>query len=87
MDKLNRDNAIQMPPMPAYIQQPTLVISRCLLLKNMFNPDEEETSDWDQEIKSDVMEECSKYGYLNHIFVEKYSQVSLGFLLMFNMSY
>jgi RNA-binding protein 39 len=75
MAKLNRDNAIQAPPMPAYMQQPMLVMSRCLLLKNMFTPDEEDSPDWDQEIKLDVMEECSKYGHIHHIFVEKYSQV------------
>jgi len=74
MANLNRDRAIQTPPMPTYIQQPTLVISRCLLLKNMFNPDEEEGLGWDQEIKSDVMEECSKYGQIQHIYVEQYSQ-------------
>ena len=75
MAKLNRDNAIQAPPMPAFIQQPMLVISRCLLLKNMFTPDEEDNPNWDEEIKSDVMEECSKFGQIHHIFVEKYSQV------------
>jgi RNA-binding protein 39 len=77
MAKLNRDHAIQTPPMPTYLQQPTLTISRYLLLKNMFNPDEEEGADWDQDIKSDILEECSKYGSIQHIFVEKYSQVSL----------
>eukprot|EP01023_Acetabularia_acetabulum_P031735 TRINITY_DN296_c1_g1_i1.p3 TRINITY_DN296_c1_g1~~TRINITY_DN296_c1_g1_i1.p3 ORF type:complete len:125 (-),score=16.99 TRINITY_DN296_c1_g1_i1:139-513(-) len=46
----------------------------CLLLKGMFNPDEETQQDWDLEIKEDVGEECSKNGDVIHIFVDKYSK-------------
>jgi hypothetical protein len=71
----------QIEPRPCYSDTThadlSSTISRYLLLKNMFNPDEEEGADWDQDIKSDILEECSKYGSIQHIFVEKYSQVSL----------
>eukprot|EP01025_Chloroclados_australasicus_P056998 TRINITY_DN70982_c0_g1_i1.p2 TRINITY_DN70982_c0_g1~~TRINITY_DN70982_c0_g1_i1.p2 ORF type:complete len:205 (+),score=43.08 TRINITY_DN70982_c0_g1_i1:54-617(+) len=46
----------------------------CLLLKGMFNPEEETEADWDLDIKEDVGEECSKHGDVIHIFVDKYSK-------------
>lgn len=48
--------------------------TQCVLLKNMFNPAEETEPDWDQEIASDVKEECEKYGVVTHIHVDKNSQ-------------
>ncbi|KAJ6930281.1 RNA-binding protein 39 [Populus alba x Populus x berolinensis] len=56
---------------PAYepIGQP----SECLLLKNMFDPATETEPDFDLDIKEDVEEECSKYGQVDHIFVDKNS--------------
>uniref|UniRef100_A0A6N2LQD5 RRM domain-containing protein n=1 Tax=Salix viminalis TaxID=40686 RepID=A0A6N2LQD5_SALVM len=58
-------------PSPAYepIGQP----SECLLLKNMFDPATETEPDFDLDIKEDVEEECSKYGQVEHIFVDKNS--------------
>ncbi|KAM5562591.1 hypothetical protein ABKV19_017681 [Rosa sericea] len=48
------------------------VPSECLLLTNMFDPKEIEAEpDIDVDIKEDVQEECSKYGKLKHIFVDK----------------
>ncbi|CAI0407979.1 unnamed protein product [Linum tenue] len=47
------------------------VPSECLLLKNMFDPQSETEPDFDLDIKDDVQEECSKFGTLNHIFVDK----------------
>ncbi|KAK8951764.1 Polyadenylate-binding protein RBP47A [Platanthera zijinensis] len=49
------------------------VPSECLLLKNMFDPSLETEPDFDLDIKDDVQEECSKFGALNHIYVEKNS--------------
>eukprot|EP01026_Neomeris_dumetosa_P059119 TRINITY_DN5518_c0_g1_i4.p2 TRINITY_DN5518_c0_g1~~TRINITY_DN5518_c0_g1_i4.p2 ORF type:complete len:530 (+),score=86.01 TRINITY_DN5518_c0_g1_i4:141-1592(+) len=46
----------------------------CLLLKGMFNPEEETELDWDLEIKEDVGEECRKNGQVLHIYVDKYSK-------------
>ncbi|CAL9158645.1 unnamed protein product [Musa hybrid cultivar] len=54
---------------------PTSVVepSECLLLKNMFDPSTETEPDFDLEIKEDVQEECSKFGPVKHIHVEKNS--------------
>ncbi|KAI9509074.1 hypothetical protein F5148DRAFT_978870 [Russula earlei] len=49
--------------------------SRCILLKNMFNPEEETDADWDKELGDDVKGECeSKYGPVDRIKVERESQ-------------
>jgi len=50
------------------------VPTRCVLLKNMFDPANETGENWDQEIAADVSEECSKYGKVVHCFVDKYSE-------------
>ncbi|KAK6159598.1 hypothetical protein DH2020_006912 [Rehmannia glutinosa] len=47
------------------------VPSEFLLLKNMFDPNSETEPDFDLDIKEDVQEECSKYGRLKHIYIEK----------------
>eukprot|EP01117_Protostelium_nocturnum_P014094 TRINITY_DN5321_c0_g2_i1.p2 TRINITY_DN5321_c0_g2~~TRINITY_DN5321_c0_g2_i1.p2 ORF type:complete len:184 (-),score=82.78 TRINITY_DN5321_c0_g2_i1:153-704(-) len=54
--------------------QTILYTSPCVLLKNMFDPAEESGEHWDDEIKEDVRSECSKYGSIIHIHVEKESQ-------------
>ncbi|KAJ6367266.1 hypothetical protein OIU77_003602 [Salix suchowensis] len=58
-------------PSPAYesIGQP----SNCLLLKNMFDPATETEPDFDLDIKEDVEEECSRYGRVEHVHVDKNS--------------
>ncbi|KAM3230536.1 hypothetical protein ACQJBY_060981 [Aegilops geniculata] len=45
--------------------------SECLLLKNMFDPAVETDPDFDLDIRDDVREECSKFGQVRHIFVDK----------------
>ncbi|XP_022856091.1 RNA-binding protein 39-like isoform X3 [Olea europaea var. sylvestris] len=47
--------------------------SECLLLKNMFDPTAEEDPEFDLDIRDDVHDECSKYGRVKHIFVDKNS--------------
>ncbi|KAH6833013.1 Splicing factor [Perilla frutescens var. hirtella] len=49
------------------------VPSECLLLKNMFDPTSETEPEFDLDIKEDVQDECSKFGRLKHIHVEKNS--------------
>ncbi|XP_061364704.1 uncharacterized protein LOC133308121 isoform X2 [Gastrolobium bilobum] len=49
------------------------VPSECLLLKNMFDPKDEKEPDFDLDIKEDVEAECSKFGKLKHIHVDKNS--------------
>lgn len=48
--------------------------TQCLLLKNMFNPQEETEPNWADDIKNDVAEECGKYGPVSHIYVDKDSK-------------
>eukprot|EP00252_Welwitschia_mirabilis_P001785 TRINITY_DN1171_c0_g2_i5.p1 TRINITY_DN1171_c0_g2~~TRINITY_DN1171_c0_g2_i5.p1 ORF type:complete len:600 (+),score=149.55 TRINITY_DN1171_c0_g2_i5:260-2059(+) len=52
---------------------PIGVPSECLLLKNMFDPKTETEPDFDLDIKEDVQDECSKFGIVKHIFVDKNS--------------
>ncbi|TXG64872.1 hypothetical protein EZV62_011866 [Acer yangbiense] len=47
--------------------------SECVLLKNMFDPTNETYEDFDMDIKEDVEGECSKFGKVKHIYVEKNS--------------
>ncbi|KAJ3260220.1 hypothetical protein HDU77_001453 [Chytriomyces hyalinus] len=54
--------------------KPEVQATRCVLLKNMFDPAEETEENWDNEIRDDVKGECSKYGKIVHIAVDKNSQ-------------
>nr|XP_019708532.2 RNA-binding protein 39 isoform X2 [Elaeis guineensis] len=47
--------------------------SECVLLKNMFDPSTEMDPDFDLDIKEEVEEECSKFGLVKHIYVDKNS--------------
>ncbi|CAG7911619.1 unnamed protein product [Brassica rapa] len=58
---------------PAFVTEPVGQPSQCLLLKNMFDPATETELDFDEEIEDDVGQECSKYGQVNHIYVDKKS--------------
>ncbi|RAL51602.1 hypothetical protein DM860_011104 [Cuscuta australis] len=57
----------------AMIPEPVGTPSECLLLKNMYDPAMETDPEYDLDIKEDVYEECSKYGVVKHIHVEKNS--------------
>ncbi|XP_054777097.1 uncharacterized protein LOC129285423 [Prosopis cineraria] len=67
--------SLQIPAAAATI--PTIdtigVPSGCLLLKNMFDPKDEKEPDFDLDIKEDVEAECSKFGKLKHVYVDKNS--------------
>jgi RNA-binding protein 39 len=54
---------VSMAPMP----------TRCLLMRNMFDPATERNPNFDVEIKEDVSTECRKYGELTHVAVVKES--------------
>lgn len=45
--------------------------TKCLLMRNMFDPTTERNPNFDLEIKEDVKHECRKYGKVEHIAVEK----------------
>ncbi|KAG6761698.1 hypothetical protein POTOM_034927 [Populus tomentosa] len=57
------------------------VPSDCILLKNMFDPKTETEPDYDLDIKEDVQEECSRFGNVKHIHVDK-NRNSAGFVYM-----
>ncbi|MCD7455921.1 hypothetical protein HAX54_030170 [Datura stramonium] len=52
---------------------------QCLLLKNMFDPATEMHPEFDLDIEDDVKEECSTYGRVKHIHVDKHSPGYLYF--------
>ncbi|KAJ7556091.1 hypothetical protein O6H91_05G068300 [Diphasiastrum complanatum] len=52
---------------------PIGVASEYLQLENMFDPKTETELEFDLDIKDDVQEECSKFGVVKHIFVDKKS--------------
>ncbi|KAJ7967135.1 RNA-binding protein 39 [Quillaja saponaria] len=66
---------LQLPTAAAAATVPSIdtigVPSECLLLKNMFDPNDEKEPGFDLDIKEDVQDECSKYGNLKHIYVDK----------------
>ncbi|GAB2282975.1 hypothetical protein Dimus_017508 [Dionaea muscipula] len=53
--------------------EPIGIPSECLLLKNLFDPATESEPDFDLDIKDDVHEECSKFGRVRHIYVDRNS--------------
>lgn len=49
--------------------------SRCVLLRNMFDPSEEEGDAWVKELEDDVRQECEdKYGHVVHISLDPNTQ-------------
>ncbi|KAK9803366.1 hypothetical protein WJX73_009745 [Symbiochloris irregularis] len=50
------------------------IATPCILLKNMFDPAEETEQDWDQDIAEEAKEECSKYGGVLHVHVDRNSK-------------
>ncbi|PKA55658.1 Nucleolin 1 [Apostasia shenzhenica] len=65
--------ALALAPATNQTSEPIGVPSECLLLKNMFDPSMETEPDFELDIKEDVQEECSKFGKLKHIFVDRNS--------------
>ncbi|KAL2423649.1 RNA-binding protein rsd1 [Exophiala dermatitidis] len=58
-------------PLPVNVSQ----ASRCVLLRNMFDPAEEEGENWVKELEDDVRAECEeKYGHVVHISVDPNTQ-------------
>jgi len=59
------------PGASSVIPQITGVPSVNLLICNMFDPATETEPDWDQDIREDMLEECSKFGQVETVYVEK----------------
>ncbi|KAF9535439.1 hypothetical protein CPB83DRAFT_753993 [Crepidotus variabilis] len=75
MQKLARTETEPSLPEPSRPNIPQSMQSRSVLLKNMFDPEEETERDWDKDLAEDVKGECSsKYGLVIAIKVEKESQ-------------
>ncbi|KAI8995686.1 splicing factor CC1-like protein [Trametes punicea] len=76
MQKLARIDSA--PPKLEPVQRPNIpqiMQSRSVLLKNMFDPEQETERDWDKDLADDVKGECeAKYGPVQAIKVEKESQ-------------
>ncbi|KAG8364355.1 hypothetical protein BUALT_Bualt19G0120200 [Buddleja alternifolia] len=72
---INPTTVLPTPVLPGQVvpmvPEPIGVPSECLLLKNMFDPATEEDPEFDLDIRDDVQEECSKYGRVKHIYVDK----------------
>ncbi|KAI6162159.1 hypothetical protein EDD17DRAFT_1580250 [Pisolithus thermaeus] len=75
MQKLARIEPSQKLPTVNKPSIPQTMQSRSVLMKNMFNPEEETERDWDKELADEVKGECEeKYGKVEIIKVEKDSQ-------------
>ncbi|KAK7058994.1 Phosphatidylinositol-3-phosphatase SAC1 [Paramarasmius palmivorus] len=76
MQKLARIETPLSLPEPVKPNIPTQAMqSRSVLLKNMFDPEEETEKDWDKDLADDVKGECEdKYGKVIAIKVEKETQ-------------
>ncbi|TDL28641.1 splicing factor, CC1-like protein [Rickenella mellea] len=76
MQKLARTDQPQPKVQP--IMKPNIpqaMTSKSVLLRNMFDPEEETERDWDKDLADDVKGECEgKYGKVIHIKVEKESE-------------
>ncbi|KQJ96858.1 RNA-binding protein 39 [Brachypodium distachyon] len=66
--------AVPGAPLPVISQSADIgTPTEFLLLKNMFDPAVETDPDFDLDIRDDVQEECSKFGVVKHIFVDKHT--------------
>lgn len=74
MQKLSRDGEIQVPLVPPYMKVQNPTITTNVLLTNMFNPEEETEPGWENEIEDEVGGECSNYGKILNIVVNKNSK-------------
>jgi len=66
-------------PHSSSISAPMIQAGTCVVVKNMFDPKTEQEG-FEQDIREDVEEECSKYGKIKHIYVDKSSPQGLVYL-------
>jgi len=75
MQKLARIEPAHQPEPISRPNIPQTMQSRSILIRNMFNPEEETEPNWDKDLTDDVRGECQeKYGKVEAIKVEKESQ-------------
>jgi len=63
---------------PSY-SAPMIQPTTCVVVKNMFDPKTEQPG-FDNDIREDVQEECSRFGKIKHLFVDKSSSQGLVYL-------
>jgi len=74
MQKLARMDSEPTLPEVARPNIPQAMTTKCVLLKNMFNPEEETDSNWDKELADEVKKECEvSYGKVIALKVEPHS--------------
>lgn len=64
------------PPPPTEVKSNVIagVASRCLIVQNMFDPEEETEQDWAKQIHEETLEEVENFGKVSHMFVDKESK-------------
>lgn len=75
MQKLSREGELPANPIAQQfprVQNPT--ITKNVLLTNMFNPEEETEEGWENDIEEEVGSECSKFGKILSVVVNKNSK-------------
>lgn len=89
MAKLQRDPVMgmpaqqaQAPPQNILPNVPRIQPTTCVVIKNMFNPAEEEDPNFHLDIQEDVMDEAKVYGKVKHIHVDKADPAGRVFLAM-----
>jgi len=88
MQKLSRDGEMKVPTVvQPYVKVQNPTITTNVLLTNMFDPEEETEPGWEAEIEEEVGSECSKYGKILNIVVNKNSKVIIAFLIYIYMVY
>jgi RNA-binding protein 39 len=92
MNKLGQAAGIQVPkPMlPPNLGVPSAppiigVPTRCFRIYNMFDPASETEPGWDLDVKEDVTEECSKFGAVEHCYVESIKPGGIVFVRFTNV--
>lgn len=56
------------------VTQNSVLETQCFMLNNMFDPYGENSTDWEEEIRNDVLDECRKHGGVLHVYVDRESQ-------------
>ena len=70
MAKLAVGTGLQMTPTVRH-EEKSIISTQCLVLSNMFDLEETEDEEFCKEIEEDIISECSKFGGLLHIRVDK----------------
>ena len=76
--------ASQPTPTPAAPAAP--IATQCFMLSNMFDPKAETGPNWDAELAQEIVDECSQYGGVVHVSVDKNSPEGLVYVKSVSIS-